>query len=77
MLFAMTLVDAVVLLLALRFVGIPPSALPALIVIGGFLVWFPLGSLPLSGLGVLDAALLAMYTATAGEAYKSQRSSPA
>ena len=70
MLLAMTIVDAVVLLLALRFVGVPASALPALIVIGGFLVWFPLTILPLSGLGVLDAALLAMYTATAVEAYE-------
>lgn len=68
---AMTLVDATGLLLAIRFVGVPQSALPALIVVGGFLVWFPLTILPLSGLGVLDAALLAMYTATAGQAYES------
>ncbi len=71
-LFAMTLVDALILLLALRFVGVAGSALPALVVIGGFLVWFPLTILPLSGLGVLDAALLAMYTATAGETFESE-----
>ena len=67
---AMTLVDATVLLLAIRFVGVPTTALPTLVVVGGFLVWFPLTVLPLSGLGVLDAALLAMYTATAGTEYE-------
>jgi uncharacterized membrane protein YbhN (UPF0104 family) len=72
MLVAMTLVDASTVLLSLRFVGVPASALPALVVIGGFLLWYPLTVLPLSGLGVLDAVLVAMFTVTAGEVFEAE-----
>jgi putative heme transporter len=72
MLFVMTLVDAGLLVLALRFVGVPTAALPALVVVGGFLVWFPLTIFPLSGLGLLDAVLVGIYTSTAGERFESE-----
>jgi putative heme transporter len=70
MLLAMTLVDAGLLALALRFVGVPARPLPVLVVVGGFLVWFPLTIFPLSGLGLLDAVLVGVYTATAGEGFE-------
>jgi hypothetical protein len=71
-LFVMTLVDAGLLALALRFVGVPARALPVVIVVGGFLVWFPLTIFPLSGLGLLDAVLVGVYTASAGERFESR-----
>jgi len=72
MLFVMTLVDAGLLVLALRFVGVPAGALPAVAVVGGFLVWFPLTIFPLSGLGLLDAVLAGVYTSIAGERFESE-----
>jgi uncharacterized membrane protein YbhN (UPF0104 family) len=63
---AMVLTDAVILLLALRFVGVGPEQLSSIDVIGGFLIVYPLTLMPLAGLGVLDAALLAAYTEIAG-----------
>jgi hypothetical protein len=63
---AMVLADALILLLALRFVGVGPEQLSTVDVIGGFLIAYPLTLMPLAGLGVLDAALLAAYTDIAG-----------
>ena len=71
-LFVMTLVDAAILLVALRCVGVPGSALPAWLVIGAFLLWFPMTIMPLQGLGILDAILVAIYTEHAGQAYESE-----
>ena len=63
---AMVLTDALMLLLALRFVGVGAEQLSAVDVVGGFLLAYPLTLMPLAGLGVLDAALLATYTEIAG-----------
>ena len=65
---AMVLTDGVIVLLALRLVGVPASPLTALVVLGSFLVVYPLTALPLAGLGVLDAALVVAYTEVAGVA---------
>jgi hypothetical protein len=65
---AMVLTDGVIVLLALRLVGVPASLLTALVVLGSFLVVYPLTALPLAGLGVLDAALVVAYTEVAGVA---------
>lgn len=62
----MVVVDAVILLLSLRFVGVDSEALPAVEVICAFLVMFPLTLFPLQGLGIMDAALLAICTNIAG-----------
>lgn len=67
LLFLMTLVDSIILVLALRFVGVPASDLPISVIVGGFLLWYPLTMTPLQGLGILDAVLVAMYTAYAGQ----------
>lgn len=70
MLFLMTLVDASIVLMALRFVDVPAAAVPTLLVFGAFLVWYPMTMTPMQGAGILDAILVAMFTARAGEPYE-------
>ena len=65
-LIAMVLCDSLILLMSLRFLGVAAAQLSALDVIAGFLLAYPLTLMPLAGLGVLDAALLAAYTDIAG-----------
>lgn len=71
-LFVMTVVDACILLLAIRFVGVGRADLPALLVICAFLVMYPLTMFPFGGLGLLDTVLLTAYVATAGEAWEAE-----
>lgn len=63
---AMVAVDAIILLLALRFVGVPATALSILLVIGTFFTAYPLTAMPLFGFGVLDAVLTATFVENAG-----------
>ncbi len=63
---AMVITDGLIVLLCLRLVGVGSSLLPVGLVLGSFLVAYPLTALPLAGLGVLDAALVVAYTETAG-----------
>ena len=65
---AMVVTDALIVLLALRLVGVDSTLLPVLIVLGSFFIAYPLTALPLAGLGVLDAALVVVYTEAAGVA---------
>jgi uncharacterized membrane protein YbhN (UPF0104 family) len=65
---AMVVTDGVIVLVSLRLVGVDSTVLPVAIVLGSFLVAYPLTALPLAGLGVLDAALVVAYTETAGVA---------
>jgi uncharacterized membrane protein YbhN (UPF0104 family) len=69
---AMVLVDGVIVLVALRMVGVSATILPVLVVLGTFLVAYPLTALPLAGLGILDAALVVTYTEVAGSAAESE-----
>lgn len=62
-LLAMVVVDATVLLLALRFVGVAPSEVPATTLLIAFLVAYPLTLFPFQGLGVLDAVVTASILA--------------
>ncbi len=66
----MTVVDALIVVAAMRFVGVPAEDLPLVAVVGSFLVLFPLTIGPLQGLGILDSALLAAYIAVAGHEYE-------
>ena len=52
--------------LSLRFVGLGASALTVDQIIGTFLLAYPLTLMPLAGLGVLDAALIAAFTEICG-----------
>jgi uncharacterized membrane protein YbhN (UPF0104 family) len=59
-------VDATLVLLAIRFVGVGRDELPTVEVLAAFLVVFPLTLFPLQGLGILDATLVAALTAVGG-----------
>lgn len=61
-LLAMIGVEAAMLVLSVRFVGITPGEVGALPVLAAFLVAYPLILLPFSGLGLLDAAVIATLT---------------
>jgi hypothetical protein len=71
-LLAMVLSDSVILLVALRTVGVDAQALPVTLVIGAFLLAYPLTLFPLAGLGILDAVLVAAWTQSAGSEFEAQ-----
>jgi uncharacterized membrane protein YbhN (UPF0104 family) len=60
----MLAVDAVMLLLCLRYVGV--DGVPAATVVAAYLIAFPLTLFPFSGIGLLDAAIVAPIVATGG-----------
>lgn len=62
----MVLCDALLLTLALRFVGVSASDVPVLEIFAIFCVAYPLTLLPISGLGVLDAVILAALVEVGG-----------
>ncbi len=62
----MLLVDASILLLAIRFVGITQDQLSWVEVVAAFLVAFPLTMFPIQGLGIFDATLVAALTSVGG-----------
>lgn len=68
----MIILDGTILLLALRFVGVPASAVPAALLLGTYLLSYPLTLFPFSGIGVLDAVLIALMLESAGEAYEAE-----
>ena len=69
-LLVMVVVDGLLLSLCLRCVGVPVSALPTVAVVGVFLTAYPLTLFPLSGLGILDATVLAALVDTAGLSFE-------
>jgi hypothetical protein len=64
----MVLADAVVLLLALRFVGVSAAEVPTMDVIATFFLAYPLTLPPLMGLGILDVVLLGAFMEVGGDA---------
>jgi len=62
----MVVVDALVLFSALRFVGIGRADIGVIHVVGLFALVYPLTIFPLSGLGLLDAVVLAAVVDFAG-----------
>jgi uncharacterized membrane protein YbhN (UPF0104 family) len=69
---AMLAAEAAMLLVAIRAVGLSSGALPFTLVVGSFLLAYPLTLFPLMGLGILDAAVVAALTSWAGSAYEAQ-----
>jgi len=63
---AMVVVDGLMVLLALRAVGVPTSVVTVVDVLAAFLVAYPLTLLPMFGFGVLDAVLVGAWTTIAG-----------
>lgn len=64
----MVLADGLILLLALRFVGVGQDVLPWTLALGAFLLLYPLTTLPMFGFGVLDALLVGWLAGVAGDA---------
>jgi hypothetical protein len=64
-------VDAGILLAAVRFVGIGADVAPWPVVIGATLLAYPLTILPMFGLGVMDAVIIASVVEVAGAEYES------
>lgn len=59
-------VDAAIVLLAIRFVGVARDQLSAVEIVAAFLVVFPLTLFPFHGVGILDATLVAALTTVGG-----------
>lgn len=70
-LLAMVLTDGCILIYCSRAVSIPSSVIGGFLVIGAFLVAYPLTALPFAGIGILDAVLYELAVSRAGEAYSS------
>lgn len=66
-LMAMVTVDATLIVTAIRFVGVTSTQVPATEVLVAFLIAYPLTLFPFSGLGILDALVIATLVAFAGE----------
>ncbi len=64
----MLVADAAIILLSVRFVGVPASMLGAIPLLTAYLVAYPLTLFPYQGLGILDAVLIGTLVAEAGEA---------
>ena len=64
-------VDTLILLAAVRFVGIGEDVAPWPVVIGATLLAYPLTILPMFGLGVMDAVVIASIVDVAGVEYES------
>lgn len=65
-LLVMVVVDGLLLTMCLRFVGVPAADVATSVVLGVFLLAYPLTFFPLAGLGVLDAVVLAALVETGG-----------
>jgi uncharacterized membrane protein YbhN (UPF0104 family) len=57
------LVDAIVVIVCLRFVGIPGEYIGYLAVLAAMFTLYPLTIFPFAGLGVLDASLIVLIDA--------------
>ena len=56
----LVLSEALLLVLSLRFAGVPAVVAPTVTIVVALLVSYPLTALPLAGVGVLDAAVIAI-----------------
>ena len=60
---AFIVIDGIVLIVSLRFVGIPGEYLGLVAVLAAFLCLYPLTIFPFAGLGVFDASLVVLVNA--------------
>jgi hypothetical protein len=68
----MVLAESLLLITALRLVGVDSDAVATLLILSSFLVAYPLTLFPLMGLGILDAFLVAAWTQVAGTEYEAR-----
>lgn len=59
-------VDALMLILCLRFVGVTQADAPVSTVVAAYAIAYPLTLFPFSGIGLLDAAVIGAVTAVGG-----------
>jgi uncharacterized membrane protein YbhN (UPF0104 family) len=71
-LLAMVIADGFILLTSLRVLGVSAEYLPFVWVLGAFMIAYPLTAMPLAGLGLLDAALIVVFSEVAGESLESE-----
>lgn len=71
-LIAMVLTDSLMVLVALRAVGVSNADLPVIEVIGAFMLLYPLTLFPLAGFGLLDASLIAVWVGITGTDFEPQ-----
>jgi hypothetical protein len=71
-LLCMVLAESLLLITALRLVGVDSAAVPTVLVLSTFLLAYPLTLFPLMGLGILDAVLVAAWTQVAGVDYEAR-----
>lgn len=64
-------VDACIFLAAVRFVGLGPHIAPTAVVISAVLIAYPFTILPMFGLGVMDAVVIAAVTDVTGVEHES------
>ncbi len=67
-LIAMVVLDATLIVAALRFIGVTSNQLPATEVYVAFMIAYPLTLFPFSGLGILDAVVITALVGAAGDA---------
>ena len=68
----MVLAESLLVIIALRLVGVSSDGVPTLLVLSSFLIAYPLTLFPLMGLGILDAVLVAAWTQVAGIEYEAR-----
>jgi putative heme transporter len=68
----MVLAESLLLITALRLVGVGSDAVATVLVLSTFLLAYPLTLFPLMGLGILDAVLVAAWTQVAGVEYEAR-----
>ncbi|MCV2396316.1 flippase-like domain-containing protein [Actinotalea sp. M2MS4P-6] len=56
----MVVTESLILVAALRFLGVPPSEAPLLVIVASFMSMYLLMATPFLGLGILDAAVVAL-----------------
>ncbi len=69
---ALLLLEAFILVVCVRFMGVPAEAVVTAEIVGAFLVTYPLNMLPLGGIVVLDAAVLEILVRQGGAGYEAQ-----
>ena len=62
----MVFVDALMVAMSIRFVGVSADDLPLMVIVATFFVVYPLTLFPLMGLGIVDAVLIGAYVNVGG-----------
>ena len=69
---ALLVLESFILIVCLRFTGLPAEAVVAVEIAGAFLVTYPLNMLPFGGIIILDGLILEILSAQGGAAYQAQ-----